>query len=262
MIKTVSTDKFTMDYCTFGQGDRAFVILPGLSVKSVLGSEDSMQNAYAQIADHFTVYVFDRRKDMPPVYTVHDMARDTALAMEELGLRDADIFGASQGGMMGMVIAIEYPHLVHKLVLGSTSAQAGALAEKVGTEWGNLALAGDTVGLFMAFGEKLYPKETFEQIEGVLRSIAETVSEEDLQRFIIQLEGTRGFNVLDRLPEIRCPVLVLGDETDAVLGVQATRDIIASIPQAKLHIYDGYGHAAYDTAPDYKDRILQFLLHS
>ena len=235
---------------------------------------------------------------MPPVYTVHDMARDTAEAMQELGLINADIFGASQGGMMGMVIAIEYPHLVHKLVLGSTSAQAGALAEKVGTEWGNLALAGDAVGLFMAFGEKLFPPETFELLENVLRETAETVSEEDLQRFIIQLEGTRGFDILDRLPEIRCPVLVLGDETDAVLGVQATRDIIeclhaqpmkgivqdineclqaqategtvrvtddatdVSHVKNEYYIYKNYGHAAYDTAPDYKDRILQFLLHS
>ena len=262
MIKTVSTDKFTMDYCTFGQGDRAFVILPGLSVKSVLGSEDSLQHAYAQIAEHFTVYVFDRRKDMPPIYTVHDMARDTAEAMQELGLINADIFGASQGGMMGMVIAIEYPHLVHKLVLGSTSARADSLAEQVGTEWGNLALAGDTVGLFMAFGEKLFPPGTFAMRENTLRETAATVTEKDLQRFVIQLEGTRGFNVIERLPEIRCPVLVLGDETDAVLGVQATRDIAASIPQAEIYIYDGYGHAAYDTAPDYKDRILQFLLHS
>jgi hypothetical protein len=24
-------------------------------------------------------------------------------------------------------------------------------------------------------------------------------------------------------------------------------------------MYDGYGHAAYDTAPDYKERILDFL---
>ena len=25
------------------------------------------------------------------------------------------------------------------------------------------------------------------------------------------------------------------------------------------HMYDGYGHAAYDTAPDYKERVLGFL---
>jgi len=25
-------------------------------------------------------------------------------------------------------------------------------------------------------------------------------------------------------------------------------------------MYDGYGHASYDTAPDYKDRILRFLI--
>lgn len=265
MIKTIKTDTFTMDYSEFGQGDRAFVILPGLSVTNVLKSSDAIARAYAGIAEHFKVYVFDRRKDMPPVYTVHDMAHDTARAMEEIGLYDADIFGASQGGMMAMVIAIEYPYLVHKLVLGSTAARAGKMAEQVGTEWGNLALAGDRVGLYLAFGDKLFPPETFGKIRTSLAEAAEAVEDKDLKRFVTQLRGTLGFDVLDRLLQIRCPVLVIGDETDAVLGAQASRDIEAELKKrsegqkVELHMYENYGHAAYDTAPDYKERILQFL---
>ncbi len=26
-----------------------------------------------------------------------------------------------------------------------------------------------------------------------------------------------------------------------------------------LHMYDGYGHAAYDTAPDYRERLRDFF---
>ena len=265
VIRTIQTEDFTMDYCRFGQGDRAFVILPGLSVTSILKSADAIERDYAEIAEHSTVYVFDRRKDMPPVYKVEDMARDTARAMEEIGLHEADIFGASQGGMMAMVIAVEYPHLVHKLVLGSTAARAGEMAEQVGTEWGELALAEDRVGLYMAFGDKLFAPETFEKLKATLAKAAEAVEQKDLKRFVILLKGTLGFDVLDQLAQIRCPVLVIGDETDAVLGAQASRDIAAALKARKsgrteLLMYDGWGHAAYDTAPDYKERILQFLL--
>lgn len=276
MIKTVTTDRFTMDYSVFGQGDRAFVVLPGLSVRSVLLSEDDLQKAFSLMTDQYRVYIFDRRTDMPPVYHVYDMARDTAEAMEALGLRDADIFGASQGGMMAMVIAIDYPHLVHKLVLGSTSARVGEMAMTVGTEWVLKALRRDRAGLFMDFGKKLFAPETFEKIKPALEKVAEQATEEELDRFVIQTEGTGGFDELDQLPRIQCPVLVLGDETDAVLGVQATRDIAARLnaqpmpedftqPDAggsknEFYIYKDYGHAVYDTAPDYRDRIKSFLL--
>ena len=33
-------------------------------------------------------------------------------------------------------------------------------------------------------------------------------------------------------------------------------------PDFRLYMYVGYGHAAYDTAPDYRDRIQRFLMQS
>ena len=51
----VKTDDFEMDYCTFGKGDRIFVIIPGLSVQSVMGSKDAIEKAYELFGDDFTV---------------------------------------------------------------------------------------------------------------------------------------------------------------------------------------------------------------
>lgn len=33
----------------------------------------------------------------------------------------------------------------------------------------------------------------------------------------------------------------------------------SSLADVAVCLYDGYGHAAYDTAPDYKKRLLQFF---
>ena len=118
----IITESFSMDYFRFGSGDRAFVILPGLSIQSVLLSKEAVAQGYASLAEYYTIYVFDRREDLPDPYTVEDMAEDTAEAMKELGLKDTFLFGASQGGMMAQVIAIRHPELVAKLVLGSTSS--------------------------------------------------------------------------------------------------------------------------------------------
>ena len=58
-VDTVKTDGFTMGYCRFGSGDKTLVMLPGLSVQSVLGSADAVADAYQMFTDDYTVYLFD-----------------------------------------------------------------------------------------------------------------------------------------------------------------------------------------------------------
>ncbi len=52
-VQTIQTEDFAMDYFRFGTGERALVILPGLSVQSVMGADASMEIAQA----------LDERKD-------------------------------------------------------------------------------------------------------------------------------------------------------------------------------------------------------
>ena len=252
-----------MDYFRFGTGRRTMVILPGVSIKSVMLSAPAVARQYEIMSRDFTVWVFDRRKELPPVYTVADMARDTAAAMRALGLSDVCLFGASQGGMIALTIAVEHPELVGRLALGSSAA--GVPRERFGVldEWITLARRGDKDGLFLAFGAALYPPDLFEKYRSALVMIARTVSDEELRRFIILAEGTRGFDLSDRLGEIRCPVLAIGAKDDAVLGDDALTQIadrLAGKTDFSAYQYEGYGHAAFDTAPDYQERLYRFFL--
>ena len=261
-IETVRTEGFSMRFFRFGSGDRPFVILPGLSVQSVMGAADAVAAAYADFAERYTVYLFDRREELPEQYSVYRMGLDTAAAMRALGLYDADIFGASQGGMIAQVIAIEAPELVHKLVLGSTSSHVKPADEPVFDQWLALAKQGDGPALSEAFGKAIYPPAVFEQYRDVLRAQGETFTPEELRRFRILTEGLRGFNVTEKLSRIQCPVLVIGVYEDAVLESDATMEIAVQLdekPGFGLFLYTGYGHAAFDTAPDYRARMLRFL---
>ena len=260
-IETVSTETFSMDYFKFGHGTDTFVILPGLSVQSVMGFAESVADAYQGFADDYTVYVFDRRKDLPETYSVHDMAADTAEAFRQLGLRDIDLFGASQGGMIAMEIAIGHPDLIRKAVLGSTSSRVEDAQYETVEKWIRLAEAGDKTGLYLAFGEAIYPEAVFEQSRQLLEDASETVTDEDLERFIILAEGMRGFDVSGELVNITCPVLVIGSKDDRVLGADASIAIAENLKDQTgpvLYMYDGYGHAVYDMAPDYKEKLLEF----
>ena len=264
-IECVKTKDFTMRYFRFGHGSRPLVILPGLSVQSVMGSADQVAAAYAQMTQDFTVYLFDRREDLPDAYSIRDMARDTAAAIRAVGLHDVDLFGASQGGMIALQIAIDHPGLVHRMVLGSTTAHVRDEQYGILEHWIDLAKRRDAAGLYLDLGEKIYPPEIFRQYRPALLAAAQTVTDAELDRFMILARGTRGFNVTDRLDRIRCGVLIIGVYEDAILDSDATMEIAERLddrPDFRLYMYVGYGHAAYDTAPDYRDRIQRFLMQS
>ena len=263
-LGTVTTDSFSMDYMKFGNGDKTMVIVPGLSVDSVMKYSDAVAGAYEQMTEDFTIYLFDRRSDLPSSYSIQDMADDTAAAISELGLTDIYLFGASQGGMISMVIAMDHPDLVSKLILGSTAAGVDQEHyDDVISGWVELAAEGDAEALYLAFGEALYPPEVYKQSTDLLIQSAQSVTQEDLERFVILAESIDGFDVSGRINEITCPVLILGSEDDRVLGGAASQEIyeaLSSRPDCELYMYNGYGHAVYDLAPDYRDRMTEFFL--
>ena len=218
------------------------------------------------------------------------MAEDTAQFMNELQIKDAYVFGASQGGMITMEMAIHYPELVRCMILGSTAAAAATAsiatsatasdtaseemgaAETSGTgetetaeavigtgvidKWINLAEAGSVTALFQSFWEYLYNQK---MDEAAAREAAKSITTEELKRFIVLAKAIKGFNILGELKKIQCPVLVIGSKDDRVLGSKASLLIANQIPHSELFMYEGYGHAAYDTASDYRERMKRFF---
>lgn len=261
-IETVGTETAEMDFFRFGQGKETLVILPGLSVRSVMHAADAVAEAYRPLTDDFTIYVFDRRKELPSAYPVFEMAEDTAAAFRELGLRGACLLGASQGGMIAAEMAIRHPAAVRKLVLCSAPPRVTGEQYETVESWIRLARAGKKEELYLAFGEALYPRAVFEQARGFLIEDAKAVTDGDLKRFVILAEGMRGFDAVDELEKIKCPVLAIGSEDDRLFGSDAVvqiADRLGTRADFAFHLYNGCGHAVYDTAPDIKERIRRFL---
>ncbi|MBQ3904738.1 MAG: alpha/beta fold hydrolase [Eubacterium sp.] len=258
----VVTNEYVMPYIRFGKGKKTLVILPGLSVQSVIPSAASIEKQYEIFCSEYTVYLFDRREDIPEKYSVSDMAADTAKAIKELGLSDICLFGVSQGGMIALIIAAEYPNLVKKLALGSSAAFVTEGSSAVLKEWLNYALEGNAQKLYLSFGEKLYSEEVFERFKDAFIKISKTVTESDLKRFVTIAKGSEGFDVRDKICRINCPVLAIGDTGDKVLGADSTpamAELFKNNPCFDMYMYSGFGHAAYDTAPDYTQRLYDFF---
>ncbi len=247
-----------MDYFSFGTGKRAFIMLPGLSLRSVLLSADAVAAAYADFGKDYTVYLFDLPKELPADCSVAYLGDCVASAMKELGLEAAVVFGCSLGGMMAQYLAVNYPGLVHKAVFASTYSRPNESGAAALAEWRDLALSGDKVSLNRSFAQKVYSPEFYELYRDVFAAMENDGTEEELQRFALVADAIIGFDIYDELDKISCPVLVIGAWGDNILLGESSVEIAEKIG-SPLYMYEGYSHAVYDEAPDYKARLLSFF---
>lgn len=259
-IETVKTRGVKMDYFRFGNGGRTFVMLPGISIVSVMMSADLIAKQYEDLTSDFTFYVFDRASDIPSVYPVSAMAEDTLEAIKALGLSDIYCFGASQGGMIALTMAAMEPSLFAGLVAGS-SCCSDSFCNDALREWVDLARKGDAKALCHSFGQAVYPKSFYLENIKAFEGLALLATPGDLSRFAAIASGTIGFDITGDLGKITCPVLAIGASDDRVLDPSGSSVIASKVPRGSLHMYDGFGHAAFDMAPDYRDRIRDFFLN-
>ena len=78
-------------------------------------------------------------------------------------------------------------------------------------------------------------------------------------RFFRNAEAILGFDAYEELHKIECPTYIIGGETDKTVGVKASYELKENIKNSELHIYPGLGHAAYEEAKDFYDRVNEFL---
>ncbi len=242
----------------FGNGDEPLLIIPGISPKSVLSFADGVAEAYSALSEKYRIYLFDRRYPMPEGYTIRMMADDTAAAMEALGLSEAFVLGTSQGGMIAMVLAAKYPHLVKKLVGASTGARANTDSDKVFEEWVKLCREGDAEKVAVSLAEKVYTEEMLKESGDAAVSLYSDATAEDLERFRITAQACIGYDITEEVFSIRCPMLITGADDDKVLMGRAAREI-AAITGCELFMYESGGHAVYDGDPHFKERLLEFF---
>ena len=259
LVHTISTPNVEMDYIKFGSGKKTFVILPGLSIHSVMGLADAVATAYQDFTKDYTVYLFDRAKNLHEGYTIRDIAKDTASAMMALNLTKTDIFGASQGAMATICLAMDYPELVHGMVLGSALARSNKTFATVVNKWVELAEKREEKGLLENFLDVVYSQKSLEKYRDAWIAANVGITQAEYERFLVLARACQGFDVYEQISAIQCPALVLGSEGDRVVTSEGSREIAEKLG-CEIYLYDAsYGHAVYDEAPDYKKRILDFF---
>lgn len=246
------------DYIRFGSGKKPLIMIQGLNTRGIKGAALSLAYMYRIFAKEYTVYLFDRRPVVYDGITVRDMAADIASSMDALGLKNADVFGTSQGGMIAQYLAIDRPDLVRRLVLAVTLSRNNDTVKQVVGDWIEMAERGDMKRFVLDMAEKMYSETYVRKYRPLMPLLTILQKPKDVKRFVILAKSCLTCDTYDILDKIKCPTLVIGGKQDKVVSGVASEEIAEKLGCA-LHMYENLGHAAYEEAQDFNQMVYDFL---
>lgn len=253
-----------MDYVVFGRGQKPLIILPGLSdgLKTVKGKAITLALYYKQFAQEFKVYIFSRKNELERGYTIRDMAKDQKVAMQKLGIVSAYVMGLSQGGMISQYLAIDYPEVVEKLIIGVSVSRQNDIVHNTVCGWIKMAETNDYKTLVIDTMENTFTLKLLKKYRPIYPIISRIGKPKDFDRFIIQANACINHNAYNELEKIKCPTLILGGDSDKVVGKNTSEEMSEKISGSKLIVYEGLGHGAYEETKDFNRQVMDFLLKS
>lgn len=259
--RIIMMDGVPFRYTRFGRGPRNLVLIAGLNMRTLKGAGLSLAWMYRIFTKEYTVYVMDKKDEVPEGVTLEDLAEDVYTAMEEIGLISADVVGVSQGGMIAQYLTLNHPDMVDKLVLAVTACSLNEIT----TNFLNRAIINAKKGQMEKINEECFrddfTPEYTAKLKPVLPLLVKAGIPKSNTRFIRLAESIKTLDLGDRITEITCPVFVIGAGKDKTVGEQGPAEIAEKL-NCKKYIYRHYGHGVYTEANDFNDRILDFLIRN
>ncbi|MDI9472642.1 MAG: alpha/beta hydrolase [Bacillota bacterium] len=258
---TVSIDNAEMSYVSFGYGNKALIILPGLSdgIITVKGKALLLAKPYKIFFEKYTVYIFSRRKELPEELSIKEMANDQAKAMQKLGIEKASVMGMSQGGMIAQHLAVDHAEMIEKLVLAVSAPRANKMIQTNISKWIEFANQGNHKQLMIDVIEKNYSPKYLANYRKLYPVIGFIGKPSDYRRFLTNANAILQFDILHDLKNITCPTLIVGGEEDKVVGIQSSYEMNEQIAGSELYVYPGLGHACFEESKDFNQRVFDFL---
>jgi pimeloyl-ACP methyl ester carboxylesterase len=230
----------SIHYAISGHGSPVIFLHGGLA------NIDYWGNQVPAVAAHHTVILMDSRghgrstRDTRP-YGYDLMADDVIALMDVLKISKADIVGWSDGGILGLDLAMRYKDRIGKVfAFAANTLTSGvkdgveknptfaAYIERAGREYRTLSATPDDYNAF---------------VEQISRMWAEQPNWSDAQ-----------------LRDIDTPVLVVDGDHDEAIKREHTEYIAATIPHAGLLILPNVSHFAFLQDPEqFNFAILHFL---
>jgi pimeloyl-ACP methyl ester carboxylesterase len=228
-------------YEEHGSGDPLLLLHGGLA------DGDTFAQQTPTFAEHYRVIVPDRRghgrtRDVEGPITYELMADDTIAFMDALGIGPAHLVGWSDGGNVGLLVAIKRPDLMRRLVTIGSNFSADGLTPEAAA-----AFKPDT------------PSSAVPMMQGMWKMNAV-----DPDRFDDVLEKMQGCWFDYAIPtadlaRIASPTLVMVGDDD-IARFEHTIELYDAIPDAQLAVIPGASHVVPMEKADLVNQlVLDFL---
>ncbi|MCA1573855.1 MAG: alpha/beta hydrolase [Acidobacteria bacterium] len=188
---------------------------------------------------------------------------DLESVVDALGLSRFSLLGISQGGAVAIAYAVRHPERVSHLILYGAYAlgwaKRGAPAEEIERRQAQLTLTrlgwGQDNPAFRQLWTTLYmPDATPEQMQWFNDLQRVSTSPENAARLFRELGN---IDVLDLLPQVKVPTLVLHCRSEAVAPFEEGRRIAALIPGARFVPLEGRNHLLLEGEPAWEKFITE-----
>jgi pimeloyl-ACP methyl ester carboxylesterase len=179
------------------------------------------------------------------------MADDASNLLKALAISKARVYGLSMGGMIAQELMLRHPEQVEKVVLGCTMA-GGSTAVRASNEvYDQMSEAFATLPANPEVAldhimPLLFPPEFIAQ-HSELRSMllgafkmAPPTPPESIER---TMDAILQFDVYERLPQVRCPVMIVHGEKDVLVPPENASLIKGRIPHAEVFMIPAAGHS-------------------
>ncbi len=250
-----SVNGLNMYYEIHGTG-QPLVLLHGAF--SAIGT--SFGNVLPELAKTRRVIAFEMQAhghtaDIDRPLSMEQMADDTAAALQQLGIENADLFGYSLGAGIALQVAIRHPEVVRKLVLASVTYNKSGLHP------------GLMEGLAEMKPEMMFGSPWHEEYMRIAPR-----PEDFATLFAKKTQMDRGIQDLpaEAIEAIEAPTLLIIGDSDIVLPEHAVEMFrllgggvmgdLAGLPRSRLAILPGTTHVTLLERADWLDSMITAFL--
>ena len=268
-VQRAQVGELELAYETFGTaGDPPVLLVMGLATQMIGWPDDFCR----QLADRgYYVVRFDNRDiglsthlhdagapDLMAVlggdhssvpYELADLAGDCVGLLDALGLDSVHLVGASMGGMIAQLVALQAPERVRTLtsIMSTTGDPSVGLPSDAALALLLTPAAGDRDGAVQQVVDtyRVIGSPGFEFDESALRDRAGLSFDRAYDPAGVARQLAAILTTRDRTPDLKSasvPCLVVHGAEDALVNVSGGHATAAAIPDAELLIVDGMGH--------------------
>lgn len=208
------------------------------------------------------------RSDKPQgPYTSAMMADDYAGLLDRLGIQKARVVGCSMGSIIAQQLMIRHPGKVESAILMCSWARCDAYAAGI-FEHMMVIKARLTPSEFTQYVQLLIFTKPFWDNKNTCQSLTEGRAAAALDPAPQPLHGLEAqawacinHNVLEDLPTISVPCLVIGGEDDIFTPKWMGEEVASAIPNSEFYLYKNAGHAFhFEHMDDFNIKSTEWLL--